>query len=279
MKCNECFKELNDMTLYCDRCGAQLSEEKTPLTFDKILDNVLPISIESSLQPDHVEEIKTAYFLSNIRTDFRGFKKKYIDQYIDYVLLRTYYEKNKVLLTTRDFDKEKALHLLLALESKKLTSEAQMILLEEYAEDYENKIIPKSLTDQIIGVYCTNFNLKMLNPTRFFTKSLGTVLGGVIKVAIILGIVGAIAFFGLQYFAPSIDLLDIVNSFAYSYIILGGVLLILGTIISRKKREFYPLEDIVSHNQVFKKHIKNDMKKRIKTLKFRMKKESKKSGK
>lgn len=267
------------MTLYCDRCGAQLSQEKMNLTFDKILQNVLPIEIESVFQPDHEDEIRNAYFLSTIRTDFRGFKRKYIEQYIDYVLLRTYYEKNKVLLTTSEFDKEKALHLLEALESRKLTSEATMILLEEYSDDYENKMIPKSLTDQIMHVYCTDFNVKTINPSRFFIKSLKTVFGGVIKVAIILGVIIGAIVVGAPYVVPGMDILDMAMSFQYTYIILAAVLLVFGTITSRKKREFYPLDDIISKNATFKKHIKTEMKKRIKTLKYRIKKDNKKNKK
>ncbi|AIO18094.1 hypothetical protein KQ51_00191 [Candidatus Izimaplasma bacterium HR1] len=273
MKCKECLKELNEMTLYCDRCGAQVSKDKMKLSFKEIEKYVLPLNIESDYKKDHTAEIKKAYFLSNIRKDFRGFKKRYFDQYIDYVLLRTYYQKNNVLLTTLEFDKYKALALLETFENRRPDPLAFEILKEEYGEDYENKVIPNSITEKIENVYCGNFNLKMLSPGRFFMKTLVTVISSTIKVGIIAGLVAAILYFALPMVLPDTDLLEMANSFSYTWFIVGFILLVLGYFSSKKKREFYPFEDIINSNSEFKKHIKSDMRKRIKTLRFRIRKE------
>ena len=281
MKCNECAKELNEMTLYCDRCGAQVAEEKMKLSFKEIEKCILPLNIESVYKKDHVQDIKKAYFLSNIRSDFRGFKKRYIDQYIDFVLLRTYYEKNKVLLTTLEFDKYKAVALLEAFEYRKLSPLTIELLKEEYGEEYENKIIPKSITDNIEHVYVSNFNLKLLSPSRFFLKSLITVIKGAVKMGVLTALISVVLYFVVPMFLPEIDLLEIATSFPYTWYIIGLLLIVLGFITSRKKREYYPFEDIINSNNEFKKHIKTDMKKRIKTLRFRIRKEggNKKNGK
>ena len=61
MKCSECLKELNEMTLYCDRCGAQVSKEKARLSFGEIEKNVVGLNIESDYKKDHEDEIKKAY--------------------------------------------------------------------------------------------------------------------------------------------------------------------------------------------------------------------------
>ncbi len=276
MKCNECFKELNEMTLYCDRCGAQVSKEKIKLNFAVIEKTVIPLQIESEYKIDQVEEIKKAYFLSNIKSDFKGFKRRYIEQYIDYVLLRVYYEKNKVLLTTNDYDKERALALLETFENRKPHPIVLEILKEEYGDDYENKVIPKSITDKIESIYCTNFSLRLLSPSRFLTRILITTFFGVIKMAVVLGLVGAMLYIGLPMIMPGFDLLSILQGNQYVYLIIGCILLILGYISSRKERFYYPFEDIVNSNSTFKRHIKNTIKKRSKTLRYRIKKDGKK---
>lgn len=279
MKCNECLKELNEMTLYCDRCGAQVGKEKMKLNFKEIEKNVVPINIESTYKLDQIIEIKKAYFLSNIRKDFKGYKRRYIEQYIDYVLLRAYYEKNKVLLTTSDFDKQKALAVLETFENRKPNSLIKEILKEEYVEDYENKVIPRSITEKIENVYCTNFNLRVLSPSRFATKIIFTTIGGIIRMAILFGILGVLLYLGLPMFIPGYDLLNLITTTPISYVVIGFVLLVLGYITSRKKRLYYPFEDIINSNSVFKRHIKTEIKKRSKTLRFRIKKEEKSKSK
>jgi hypothetical protein len=276
MKCRECLKNLNEMTLYCDRCGAQLSEEKMPLKFEIIEKNVLPIAIETAFSKNQLHEIKIAYFLSNIRKDFRGFKKRYIEQYIDYVLLRTYYEKNKVLLTTEDFDKKRALDLLITFDTKKPQPLVFEILKEEYGDDYENKIIPKVITDQVGKIYDTEFNLKMLSPSRFLTKIGFTVLQGVIKIAIILGVIGAIAYIGIPMVITDFDIIDFITTNTYIIIGLAAIVLFLGYVTSKKKRLYYPFEDVINQNKEFKKHLKLVVKKRIKNIKFRIRKDKNK---
>lgn len=278
MKCKECYKELNEMTLYCDRCGAQVANEKVKLSFAIIEKNVVPLSIESDFDSNLIAEIKKAYFLSNIRKDYKGFRRRYIEQYIDYVLLRAYYEKNKVLLTSNEFAKEKALALLESFEQRKMNTTVLEILKEEYVEDYESKVIPRSITDKIENVYCTNFNLRLLNPSRFALKIIVTTFGGIIKMMILFGIIGALLYFGLPMIVPGFDLLSYVTNSSYSFIIIGVVVL-LGYFTSKKNRLYYPFEDIIDSNSGFKRHIKTDVKKRIKTLRFRIKKESKSKSK
>lgn len=275
MKCSECLKELNEMTLYCDRCGAQVAKEKMKLSFEDVERNVVPLTIESTFKLDQVDEIKKAYFLSNIKQDFKGYKRRYINQYIDYVLLRVYYEKNKVLLTTSEFDIKKALAILETFELRKPTSTVFEILKEEYGEDYEIKVIPRSITDQIKNVYCTNFNLRLLSPSRFGFKILFTTIVGIIRVSIFFAIIGALLLYVAPMFIPSFDFATIFKSLPYNYYMIGGLVIVIGYVSSRKQRKYYPFEDIINSNSVFKKHIKTDIKKRIKTLRYRIKKEGK----
>ena len=279
MKCRECFKELNEMTLYCDRCGAQLSEEKISLTFKDIQKHILPIVIETSLSINQLDEIRIAYFLSNIRKDFRGFKKRYIEQYIDYVLLRTYYEKNKVLLTTEDFDKERALDLLLTFDKRKPQPLVFDILKEEYGDDYENKVIPKVIIDQVERIYDTKFNIKILSPSRFIFKTTFTILLGFIKILLIIGATGCIAYFALPIVSIDFDLLHYVTSNTYIILGIGVISLITGYLSSKMKRLYYPFEDIINQNKEFKKHLKVVVKNRIKNVRYRIKKTKNKKSK
>lgn len=267
MKCNECLKELNEMTLYCDRCGAQLSKEKINLNFEVIEKQVLPLGLETYFTKNQTEEIKTAFFLSNIKNDFKGFKRRYIDQYIDYVLLRTYYEKNKFILTSKEYDLEKALGLLTTFEKHKPTQIAKEILEEEYGDDYENKVIPKTITDQVERIYCVNYNLRLLSPVRFLSRIIFTTLIGSIRMAIPVGAI----FAGAYILLP--DLVEPNMSNPILFATLGGILLVLGYLSSRKNRKYYPFEDIIKRNSEFNKHVKTEMKKRIKTIKYRIKKE------
>ena len=275
MQCNECLKELNEMTIYCDRCGAQLSKEKMPLSFEIIEKNVLPIHLETPYGRSQMTEIKNAYFLSNIRKDFRGFKRKYIDQYIDYVLLKIYYLKNKAILTTNDYDPQKAIQLLHAFESKKISKEVYEILKEEYGDDYENRVIPKSITERVEKVYLHEYNISNLSGAKFAVRTIISTLIGAFKAAIILGAIGAILYFVLLQ-TSALNLLDIVLSTPIAMIGTGVLVLIVGYLLSLKKREFYPLEHIINSNAEFKRHIKVEMKKRMKTLRYRMKKNSNK---
>ena len=81
------------MTIFCDRCGAQLAEDKIEVEMSSLDKLVTPIEIETTYSKDHNNEIRNAFFLSNIRDDFKGRKLKYIDQIIDYTLLMLKYEQ------------------------------------------------------------------------------------------------------------------------------------------------------------------------------------------
>jgi hypothetical protein len=271
MNCNECLKELNEMTLYCDRCGAQVAKEKMSLTFEEVEKQVLPIVIESPYGTHHQMEIRNAYFLSNIRKDFKGFKRQYIEQYIDYVLLFTYYMKNRVHLTTSEFDPKKALAVLNTFYERKPDPIVSEILAEEYGDDYTNRIIPKNVTDRIEKLYLSDFNLNKISTTKFLPKIILSTVKGMLKVGILFAIIGAVIYFGV----PTIDLMGILLG---NPIILGGLLIVLaffGYLITKKDRQYLAFEDIINRNDYLKKQIKTDMKKRIKTIKYRLKKSKK----
>lgn len=266
MKCNECLKELNEMTLYCDRCGAQVSREKHTLTFEQVENMVLPIEIETTYGNYHQAEIRNAFFLSNIRKDFRGAKRNYIEQYIDYVLLFTYYMKNKVHLTTKEFDPQKALALLNTFYNRKPDPKVYELLEEEYGDDFENRVIPKNITDKVQRLYLSDYNPKKLKSSTFPVKTLISTIKGMIKVAFVLALVGAILYLGGMN--PIRILLNRPPALIGSIIVIIGV----GFISTRKERKYYAFEHIIDSNEVLKKQIKNDMKKRIKTLRYRLKK-------
>ncbi len=273
MKCKECFKELNEMTAFCDRCGAQLTEERMELSFKIIQENIIPLEIETTYTKDHQEEIKNAYFLSNIRNDFRGGKRKYIDQYIDYVLLRTYYEKNKRLLTTGEFEKKKALSILNAFINRRPDNVIYEILKEEYGDDYDNRVIPKGITNNVEKVYLSEYNLKKLNPSKFFSKAVTNILISTIKSLVFFGVIGGALYFVMPMVITDFDLVEYILSNQYIVFALAGVILIRGLVKSHKNRKYYPFEDIINSNEGLKRRIKMDIKKRAKTLEYRIKKE------
>lgn len=258
------------MSIFCDRCGAQLKTEKENINFESLEKQVLPIEIENPYGKDHESEIRNAYFLSNIRKEYKGKKLKYINQYIDYVLIRTYYEKNKRSLMTKDFRKDKAHDLLTSLTEMKLNKGVLDLLEEEYQEDYQNKKIPKHILNKVLKVYIPEFDLKKLNQSKKFTKTIGNVIKSTIKTAIVFGIILGIVYAGLTVGMPT--LIDTIMEVPYILYAVIGIVGFIGITKGSKKGNDFPYQDAISSNSVFKKHIMTEGKKRLKTLKYRMKK-------
>ena len=141
MECKECFKPLNEMSLFCDRCGAQINEIKSKFHYTDLPKYLIDSKSTTQLEFNLDNTIKNAYFLSGINDDFKGSSKIYIEQYIDYCLLKIYYQKNYRYLMTSDFSQEKALIIYEALAKRKMSKNVQSLLEEEYPEHYENKTI------------------------------------------------------------------------------------------------------------------------------------------
>ena len=275
MKCNECLKELNEMSLYCDRCGAQVSRTKMPLTYEEVEKQVLPIEIETPYGSHHQNEIRNAFFLSNIRKDFRGAKRVYIEQYIDYVLLLTYYMKNRIHLTTTEFAPEKALALLNTFYERKPDPKVFELLEEEYGDDYTNRVIPKTITDRVEKLYLSDYKLSQLNPTRLLSKTVIATLKGMVKVSVIFALIGALLYVALPMLVSGFNLISFILNNPINLGILIVLLGLSGYIITSKQRKYLAFEDIINTNDFIKKQIRTDIKKKIKTLKYRIKKSKK----
>ena len=115
----------------------------------------------------------------------------------------------------------------------------------------------------------------MLNSSRFYFRTLITTLVGAVKVGIVFAIVISALYFVGPLVVEDFDLIPRLQKMPLSYVVFGGFLLVLGYITSKKKRSYYAFKDVISNNSTFRKHIKIDMKRRVKTLKFRLKKEGK----
>jgi|LGVE01.1.fsa_nt_gb hypothetical protein len=272
MECKECFKQLNKMTIFCDRCGAQLTKDKIEVNVNLLEKLVAPIKIENPYVRDHNKEIRNALFLSNIRKDFKGRKLRYVDQIIDYTLLRNYYEKNKRFLLTKDFSRNKAYEIFKAFTEKKMNKVTIKILEEEFPDDYKEKRIPLSIINNVDKVYIPEFNLKNLGSNKLLFKTLSIIFKRIFRTAIFIGVLGAIAYGALTVFDPSGGYLDMIINIPF--IIEGVIVLVVlrGILKGIKLSKFIPFTDAINSNPVFKKYLANDGKKKMKTIKYRMKK-------
>jgi|GEM_PF-2748094 len=270
MECRECLKQLNEMTLFCDRCGTQVSEVKMNFDFNTLEKHLHKTELEYPFSKGLQANIRNAYFLSKIKQDYKGYKLKYINQYIDYTLLRIYYEKNTRFMMTKDFSRKRAFDIYNSLVKMTFSKDTYELLDEIYTDEVKEKIIPQSAIKNVEKVYKHTFEIKKINPGRYRTYKLGKIIKAIFKSEIILAIISALAYVILSVVNPTI--LDTVIQQPLIIIGLATLFALRGIFKGSKQSRNFPVFDAIKSDQSFKKHINTDLRKKLKTLKGRIKK-------
>lgn len=272
MICRECNKRLNEMTLICDSCGANILYEKQQLDDEGFIKKILPNEHKDKYSKELKEVIRNAYYLSNIKKDYSGASKKYVDKYIEYAFLRVYYEENKLMLLTRDFPKETTLEIYQTLVDKKIGKDMSKIMLNVYKDDYENKKLPELITNNVEKVYLPNFNINRINSNRLFRSSFSLIIKESIKSAISFLLIGLTILLLSSILDGTKIVSDTINDFRYNIHLVIGLGLISGIYFGIKRIDEFPVKDSINSDPVFKKHIKIEAEKKLKTIKYRIKK-------
>lgn len=272
MICRECSKVLNDMTVICDSCGATMLYKKPQLEENELFEKILSEDDYEKYSKELKEIIRNAYYFANIRKDFKGSSKKYLDKYIEYAFIRIYYEENKFMLLTRDFPTETSLAIYQSFVDKKIGKEISKIMNDIYEDDYKFKKLPPYITNRVNKVYIPKFNLSKINSGRLFRNSFVIIVKEFIRSSIIVTLIGLTVLL-LSTLSSSTEVIyDTIIDFEYNIFVILGLGLIIGGYIGAKKTENFPIKDTINSDPIFKKHIKVEVIKKIKTIKYRIKK-------
>ena len=166
MICHQCLKPLNEMSLYCDRCGVKLPTEKVQFNFDTIDRYLLHPEKENVYPADLIVDIKKAYYLSTIIQEEHADNQDLIEKYLSYVYLRILYERDKNYLLTEEYSIPKAKAILTSLVSCKINKDMLDYLEEEFPEEMLHQTIPKEVLRNIDKPYITEHNIKKILPKK-----------------------------------------------------------------------------------------------------------------
>ena len=272
MICRECSKELNEMTLVCDSCGATILYEKPQLDESEFLNKIIIKKDFDKYSKELKVVIRNAYYFANIRNDYKGSSKKYLDKYIEFAFIRIYYEENKLMLLTRDFPKETSLTIYETLVTKRIGKEMNKIMLDIYEDDYKYKKLPPYITNRVGKVYIPKFNMSRISSGKLFRNSFITITKEVIKYSIVFIIIGLTILLASTFSSTTEVIYDTIIEFDYSIYLVLILGLIAGTYLGNKKISNFPIRDTINLDVNFKKHIKVEAEKKLKTIKYRIKK-------
>ncbi len=272
MECRQCLKKLNEMSIVCDRCGTKIKDQQEKLDFDKLNIKIIQKDYEGDFSKNFIKEIKKAYYLSNIRKDLSGMKKKYATQFIDYVLLKTYYVRNKHYMMTKDYDDVKALEIYRTFLDTRCSRKMKQYLIEFYGDDYKNHKIPKNITKGIPKIYLPIFDVKEIKGTRIKISRLITFLFHTIKGAIpITGILLALQFHS-RFMTEIPEITQVIDMVPYYMYIAIGLGLFKGMFKGFKYAQKVLFRQFFEYDQDFVKTFNRSIKKRVKALEKKVKK-------
>jgi|LGOV01.1.fsa_nt_gb hypothetical protein len=272
MVCRECSKKLNDMTLICDSCGATILYKKPQLEEEEFLNKIVNEEYDNKYSKELKDMIRNAYYFTNIRKDFKGSSRKYLDKYIEFTLIRIYYEENKLMLLTRDFSKEISLEIYQTLVNKKTGKKIDEIMFSIYGDDYKFKKIPNEIIKKIDKVFIPNFNMTRVNSNRLFRSSVVSYSKEIIKSFVAFLLIGLTVLLLSSISSSTEVVFDLIKDFEYQIHLIIGLGLVSGTYFGYKRNDSFPIKDLINYDPIFKKHIKIEAEKKLKTIKYRIKK-------
>lgn len=283
MECNQCLKQLNEMTIVCDRCGTILSKDKQTL-YEDDLEKLIVLDKEEDLYPSHLQEdIKKAYFLSLVRNEVKDKRqRKRIDEFIHYIYLRVMYQRDKDMLLTPDYSIPKAKTILTSLVNRSIHTDLLGYMQEEFPEDFDNKTIPFSVMNKVEKIYITDYKLGKLLPKKDLTSMIFTSISYFIKYTLIivpmaLAIIAGYLFYqGQDITTISTQIISYISTQPNLVVMVAGSILILSILRALFSNQNSLFSFILKQNKSFNRYVQVTCTKRLKTLQYRIKKGKKK---
>jgi hypothetical protein len=267
MKCKECGKVLNNMSVICDSCGTKVAPSETPKSMDAFFNQIVVQYKENELSKECKANIKDIYFLTHELKRAKGLKKRYLKKMIEMNLFRIFYETEKKYLLTKKYEPKDALLIFDALYNQKMDQEVIGFLKTVYAEEMEQYILPEDIVLSIPKVYINDVYKKVSSIRAFMSYTL-PILKKSIKYLVIFGLLTGVIYQGIMTISLPVTL----PSFEQS-IILGALFgVLLGIYPGFKETKHIAIKQHMKENKAFKSHINKYAKDKIKNLRLRIKK-------
>jgi len=266
------------MSLYCDRCGVKLHNERIEFEFDNIEKYLIQPKKENLYPADLITDIKKAYYLSTIIDEENIDNQNLIEKYLNYVYLRILYERDKNFLLTDHYSTPKAKAILSSLVSRKITKEMMDYLEEEFPEEIEKQCLPKDVIHNIDKPYLTELNIHKLLPKKSKMAVWFSVVKSIIFTALFFILIGGGLFY-LYYqnqgFSTSRMIQEAQTLLNENLEIGLGIIaavFLIGLIRGLRNKKLRFLTKFMKQNTQFHKHVKQVCNKKYKLLNSRIKK-------
>ena len=133
-------------------------------------------------------------------------------------------------------------------------------------------IIKRRITKNVEKVYLPSINLNKIDSSRLFRNSFVLIMKEAIKSSISFLLIGITILLLSSISTSTKVIVDAINDFDYSIHLIVGLGLISGIYFGTKRIDEFPVKDSINGDPVFKKHIKIEAVKKLKTIKYRIKK-------
>lgn len=276
MECTFCHKHLNEGTEFCDACGEELMTSHSPLSISQIDSIVLPPVVERYFDMTLEEELKNAYYVSQIKRADMDDTWEHIGLYFDYVYLRLMYEQDKERFLSEDYPKDVALTILSALKTQTIEQEVRVVLQQRYGELYQKQQLPPEAIAHIPRVYdCNDRELYHRIKGRSLGQAIGRGMVSFIKVFLVLALVG-IAYLGYTLYTDvgieglnETVVINAVIARINELLILAGVAAAWGIQKGWNVKRDTIKKDLFQTNKILKKQIRKEVKPLFRKVKRR----------
>lgn len=260
------------MSIFCDSCGAPTEIERIDLSDAQLYDKIVNKEYDASISKEQANVLRNAYHFSKIRNDYHGMKKRYMNRYIDFALLRHYYEDNKQYLLTKQIPKELSLELFRIWDKKTFSHKKNNILEDMYENNFNSKELTDDMINSVEKIYVPDFNFKKLSSIRLIGNMIILSLKKTVKSAIVVGILAAVVYLAMSNYVPTMILAYRLRNHPLLIPALAAVSLFFGFIGGIRNSKHFPLRDAINSCTEFKKHIKLTANKQYKKIQYRIKK-------
>jgi hypothetical protein len=276
MECTYCHKHVNEGTAFCDACGEELMTSHRSVSISELSSIVLPPIIERYFSATLEEELKNAYYVSQVkRIDNEG-SWEHMQLYFDYIYLRLMYEQDKDRFLSQEYPKEVALTVLNAFKTQSIEQEVRVILQQRYGELYQQHQLPSEVIAHIPQIYdCSNRELYRRIKGRTIRQAIGRGIVSFVKLFFLLGVIG-LGYIGYTlYTEVGLDginqtvLLDALSTHQNAIMILAGIAVAWGIQKAWNVKRDTIKRELFQTNKVLKKQIRKEVKPLFRKVKRR----------
>ena len=276
MECTFCHKHLNEGTEFCDACGEELMTTHSPLSISQLDTVILPPVIERYFTSEFEEELKNAYYVSQIKRNDTEDTWEHMQLYFDYIYLRLMYEQDKDRFLSEDYPKDVAFAVLNALKTKTIEQDVRVVLQQRYGVLYQKHQLPPEVIAHIPLVYqCKNRELYRRIKGRTIGQAIGKGISSFLKAFLILAFVAALYTSYTVYTEVGLDginetvLIDAALAQINIVYILAGVAAAWGIQKGWNLKRDNIKKDLFQTNKTLKKQIRKDVKPLFRKVKRR----------